>query len=255
MTWQHYYIYISFFVISLVGNILPIEGLPVQAQEVTPGRTLASRSMVTVSFTPPPTGDPPLPNNTEGGGTRDGGCPQDAKALEPTITPVMPATRQGLTVAERPTFFVYVPKTTAKQALFVLKDENEDYYYETTLPMPKQAGIISVKLPDEASKLEMGKTYHWSFLMICGAQVTPDSPGVQGVIKRIKPDGTLNQLDGEPLLEQALQYGANGIWFDTLTTLAQLRQSNPQDSSFQVAWADLLKSVGLDAIATQPLVN
>jgi len=101
----------------------------------------------------------------------------------------------------------------------------------------------------------MGKTYHWSFLMICGAQVTPDSPGVQGVIKRIKPNGTLNQLDGEPLLEQALQYGANGIWFDTLTTLAQLRQSNPEDSSFQMAWADLLKSVGLDAIATQPLVN
>jgi len=228
----------------------------VRAQDVTSSRSLASRSIVTVNFTPPtPTGEPPAPDNLQGGGTRDGGCPQDAKALDPTIMPVMPATRQGLTVAERPTFFVYVPKTTAKQALFVLKDKDEDYYYETTVSMPKQAGILSVKLPDEASKLEIGKTYHWSFLMICGAQVTPDSPGVQGVIKRIKPNGTLNQLDGEPLLEQALKYGENGIWFDTLTTLAQLRQSNPQDSSFQVAWADLLKSVGLDAIATQPLVN
>lgn len=255
MTWQRYYIYISLFLLSLLLNILPSEGLSVQAQEIAPSRSLSSRSIVTVRFSPPPTGEPPLPGNREGGGTRDGGCPQDAKGLNLAITSVMPATQQGLTVAERPTFFVYVPKTAAKQALFVLKDKNEDYYYETTLPMPKQAGILRVNLPDEASGLEVGKTYHWSFLMICGEQVMPDSPGVQGVIRRVKPNGTLNQLDGEPLLEQALRYGENGIWFDTLTTLAQLRKSNPEDSSFQVAWADLLKSVGLDAIATQPLVN
>ena len=53
-------------------------------------------------------------------------------------------------------------------------------------------------------------------------------------------------------LEQARLYGERGIWFDTLTALAEFRQSQPHGLA---TWAEFLDSAGLTAIATEPLVG
>lgn len=232
--------------------ILPTQ---VQAQLVsnTSRHSLPSRSIADVTFDPPGDGKP---DDTAGGASRDGGtCPQDANALSPSFTPLKPTTHAGLTVAAHPTFFIYVPQTSAQKAVFVLKDEKEDYYYQTVLPIPRTAGILSFRLPDDAPTLEVGKTYQWSFIMVCGEGIRPDSPGVEGRIRRIEPNQALSsQLKNLSPLERAALYGKNGIWYDTIANLAEQRRSQPNDSTLVATWETLLKSVGLEAIASQPLL-
>ncbi len=268
MAWQTSCFTLRLFSVALlvelvVTTVLPMRG-QAQVASVTLGNALSSRSVVRVTFEPPKDGKP---EGTAGGATRDGGvCPQDTtKALEPSVTPLLPANREGLTVAEHPTFFVYIPQTSAQKALFVLKDESEDYYYQKTMPIPSRGGIVSFKLPTDAPAIEIGNSYKWSFVMICGEAIRPDSPMVEGRIRRIEPSQALSsQLQKLSPLERAALYGKDGIWYDTLTSLAEVRQgtpaglaalSQPDDSTLATTWEELLNSVGLGAIATKPLLQ
>jgi hypothetical protein len=248
----------------LLAGVLPIQ-VRAQVTDATSGNILSSRSIGRVTFEPPSDGQP---ENTTGGASRGGKvCPQDAKDLDPSLTLLKPANYQGLTVAEHPTFFVYVPQTSAKKALFVLKDESEDYYYQKTLPIPSKAGVVDFKLPADAPALKLGKNYQWSVVLICGEAIRPDSPAVVGQIRRIELNSTLSsQLKNLSSLDRAALYGKNGIWYDTIATLAQLRRDSstqgiatiaptqPDDPTLAASWEELLKSVGLEAIATKPLL-
>lgn len=242
----------------LVGELLLTGGLPrpgqAQSAPTTPGDIISSRSVVQVTFEPRGDG---TPDDTAGGASRDGGiCPQDSVALGSPVTPLMPATLQGLTLAEHPTFFVYVPQTSAQKALFVLKDASEDYYYQKTISIPRTAGIVSFKLPTDAPALEIGKSYKWSFVMMCGEALRPDSPRVEGQVERIEPTPALSaRLETLSSLERAALYGKDGVWYDTLTSLADLRRSQPNDVGLATTWEELLKSVGLGGIANQPLIQ
>lgn len=244
---------ISFFSVSLSLNLMLIAGLVIQvgaqSAPVIPGKTIVS-----VTFEPLRDGKP---DDSAGGASRNGGiCPQDTQLLGPSVTPLRPATHSELTVSEHPTFFVYVPQTSAGKALFVLKDDNEDYYYQKIIPMNRSGGIVSFKLPEDAPKIEVGKTYQWSFVMMCGETIRPDNPTVEGRIQRIAPNPALSsQLKSLSAVERAALYGKNGIWYDTLTSLAQQRRSQPKDSTLAATWEKLLKSVGLEAIATKPLLQ
>ncbi len=250
--------------IELVLTAVMSTGVRAQFVSAAPGKLQSGHSIVRVTFDPP-TGGQPDAAGTGGGASRDGGtCPQDSQALDPSVTPLLPASRHGLTMAEHPTFFVYVPQTSAQKALFVLKDDKEDYYYQKTIPIPRTAGIISFKLPTDAPALEIGKNYEWSFVMICGEAIRPDSPRVIGQIQRIAPNPALSRQAGNlSPLERAALYGKDGIWYDTLTSLAEQKRtpgritalSQLDESTLAKNWEDLLKSVGLGAIATKPLIQ
>jgi len=255
MAWQKSRITLTLFLVAeLVWTAVLPSQIRAQSALTTPGNTIPTLSLVSVTFDPPGDGKP---DDTAGGASRDGGtCPEDARAIGPSITPLKPANYQGLTVAEHPTFFVYVPQTSAKKALFVLKDEKEDYFYQKTIPIPRTAGIVSFRLPDEAPAIKIGKTYQWSLIMICGEAIRPDNPGVEGKIQRIEANPELlRQLKNLSPLERAALYGKNGVWYDTLASLAEQRRSQPNDSTLAATWEKLLKSVGLEAIATQSLLQ
>lgn len=64
----------------------------------------------------------------------------------------------------------------------------------------------------------------------------------------------MNQLEKASPRDAWRVYGQAGIWQETLTTLAQLRRANPNDSAVAAEWEDLLKEVGLGAIAKEPLI-
>ncbi|MCP2731428.1 DUF928 domain-containing protein [Limnofasciculus baicalensis] len=241
--------------VGLSLKLILIASLPIRVQaqsiDTTSGNSFPSNAIASVTFDPPGNGKP---RDTVGGASRDSGiCPQDAVNPGPAVTPVMPINEQALTVAEHPTFFVYIPQTSAQKAMFVLRDDNEDYYYKTTLPIPTKAGVVSFKLPADAPALKSGKKYKWSFVLMCTAEIRPDSPWVEGEIQRIEPKsgGTLDNLSS---LERAALYGKNGIWYDTLASLAEERRSQPDNLTLAANWENLLKSVGLGAIASQPLL-
>lgn len=165
----------------------------------------------------------------------------------------------GLTTSVRPTFWFYVPYTQDLTATteFILQDSGGNDIYRNAIALPPKPGVIGVSLPYTAS-LQVGKTYRWYLKVRCTQQKTASVPiYVEGDIQRVNLDSrVMQQLSAavEPQQKVAI-YAANGIWFDSQTMLAQLRQKNSNDASVAADWQSLLQSVNLDNVATAPLLN
>jgi hypothetical protein len=79
---------------------------------------------------------------------------------------------------------------------------------------------------------------------------------VYGIVQRIEPQETLkNDLANADPMARAIAYAKNGIWYETLATLAQMRRLAPDDSGLRAEWTQLLQSQGLELIADKPLVQ
>lgn len=164
----------------------------------------------------------------------------------------------GLTVSERPTFWVYVPKmpTTTHPAEFVLQDEDEDIY-RTPLVLPEKPGVMSISLPSSPQySLQINKKYRWYFKVYC------DQP--QKKSKYFFVDGWVQRVALTPDIESQLKatkardyivYAKNNLWYDAVTHLANLRRTNSQNTVLNQEWAYLLKSVSLQDLAQEPIVQ
>lgn len=208
-------------------------------------------SMAQVTFRPPKA---QAPKNSRGGASRDAStCGADLTATtKASVTPLLPKTNIGLTIAERPTILIYIPQTNAKKALFSLKDEQGKSYYQTSLTLSQQRGVIEVKLPSTISALKIDKNYQWNFVVICTEELEPDSPWVSGWIRRVKAN---RNFKNPPTVEVASQLASMGIWYDSLATLAELKKKQPHNQTVATSWQELLNSVDLSAIAEAPLTN
>ncbi|AFZ26621.1 protein of unknown function (DUF928) [Cylindrospermum stagnale PCC 7417] len=218
----------------------------VQAQSVPTTKTW----QISQAFKPPQREAPPA---SAGGASRGTSCVKGNKAF----TPLIPANKLGLTFSERPTFFWYVPPSPVKTAqLLVLDDSGKNVFYETSLTLPDKTGIISYTLPDNTPALEVGKTYRWYLTLVCDDQDSSSNPRVDGWVKRTQPELTLS----EALLKSNLQqlptlYADAGIWHEALTSLVQLRRTGTNKLKTTLNWRQFLNSVGLNAIASEPLID
>ena len=50
-------------------------------------------------------------------------------------------------------------------------------------------------------------------------------------------------------------YADAGIWYDALSSLAQLRQKYPDEPKYRQQWGELLQSVGLGELADKPILD
>jgi len=218
---------------------------PMQA---VPAPTLLSQN---VNFQPP---DVTAPDNRQGGTHRGDACPKDL-----SIIPLIPKSNNGLTLEESPTFFAYVSSSSTRVD-FTLQaaDEKGTEVYKTTFKVDKP-GIVEVSIPaiggDRQKSLEIGQRYQWSFSVACD-----DDPSgnyfVKGIVQRIEPQETLKNVLANPdPMARAIAYAKNGIWYETLATLAQMQRLAPDDSEPRAEWRQLLQSQGLELIADQPLVQ
>ncbi|MDZ8227518.1 DUF928 domain-containing protein [Nostoc sp. ChiVER01] len=206
-----------------------------------------------INFKPPKVG---APDNRKGGASRGTMmCSQNRK----TLKALLPANNLGLTVEKYPTFFVYIPSVSTQLAEFELREKNNSaVVYKTRFPLPASSGIVSFSLPTNKTlqPLEIGKNYKWSFSIICDSEDRSEDLFVEGWVQRIEPSSTLvSQLEKATSRDRPSLYAEAGIWYETLTTLAQLRYSNPQDLTLVADWKELLESVGLNSIAKEPLVE
>jgi hypothetical protein len=165
------------------------------------------------------------------------------------LTALMPVNNVGTTVSANPTLFVYVPKTNTKEAEFsVLDDRGKDVYLEK-VQLTGEAGVVKVSMPESAA-LKTGKDYTWSFSIVCNAQERSGDIFVRGLLQRTELSADLkSELEKAAPLEQAKIYARAKVWNETLALVAQLRNSNPEE------WEQLLKSVGLEAIAQAPFIG
>lgn len=212
-----------------------------------------------LEFKPPKRG---IPGRREGGGTRDGvlGADPCTSTSAPQFSALMPPTNFGLTTSEFPRFFWSTPRTKARFAEFTLYEASEGadkkmvdraLVYRGTFRISGEAGIASFMLPRNAGipGLATGSDYHWSIAVICNPQDRKQDSKVEGWVQRIAPDAALaSQLAQSTPSNRPKLYASNGIWFDALSTLADLRYAKTLDAALAEDWSNLLKAVNLPNI-------
>ena len=241
--------------IYLAQSIFPLLAIACLLAGISP-------AIATVQFIPPPPPNQGYPPGSLRGGASRG----DSPTVETQLTALVPATIDaagngtpvesvwGLTTVERPTFWFYVPYRLTDNRLgeFVLLDADRNYVYQLSDIQSSEAGIIRIALPPSLPPLEVGKRYQWAFMIHCEV----DNPiFTQGSIERIAAAPLANQLVQSTVSERAVFFANNGIWYDALTTLAELHLANPNDRSIGASWHSLMQSVGLAEMADQPLLD
>ncbi|MCT7971854.1 DUF928 domain-containing protein [Laspinema olomoucense] len=205
-------------------------------------------SAIATVFEPP---DPDPPEDREGSGSRTS-CPPVDKPLTGLI-----ASQVNYTLSGHPTFWFYVPypSSLAREVEFVLLDEEETEVYKTVVPISDTPGIVSFRLPENIPALEVGKQYLWQFSYRCNPRIRAEDDYIEGMVQRIAADSTLiSQLEAATTLMQRVElYAANGLWHETLTTLAELRRDNPGNAEIADEWTELLESIGLGHLANEAI--
>lgn len=211
------------------------------ALATTSGVELASG----VTFTPAE--NAPAPRQGQAASSRSGQvCGSNQAAVKAAVRVLLPRGNYGTTVSAHPEILVYVPETSAREALFALKTSDNRMVQRMTVPISGKAEIITIKLPETAPALEVGKTYKWYFGVKCAGSLRPNDPA-EGWIKRIEPDSALLPTQSTSnLLEAAEAYGSAGVWYDALAALGQLRKNEPNNRAIAQHWGEFLGSVGLN---------
>jgi hypothetical protein len=201
---------------------------------------------------PPP---PPNPGSTAPGGRRDNStCPQDTEKSNPVLTAFSPTTGAGLTLAKQPTILVYVPLTQAQTGEFSLSNPVGGGIYRTTVALRNTPGIVRIQIPTSLPPLEPNQDYQWSFAIVCNPQNRFQDRIVMGEIRRTELSPTQMQQIQQaiPSARIALYQSAN-IWYDAIATIFELRRDQPNNTTLDITWKQLLQSAGLSAIAPQPV--
>lgn len=210
-------------------------------------------NLISQSFQPPDRGAPP---RTADGGSRGCGL---VKPGQKGLTALTPGNFLPLTVSEHPTFFWYVPSSSAEKLEFTLMDETDSQViYTTTIPVPSKAGIVGFTLPKaNAPALKTGKMYHWYLAMVCNSNDRTGDTVVDGWIERTSQSASLTEQlkQANSLREQAAVYAEAGIWHEAVSTLANLRQKQPENPELLNSWGELLRSVQLEQFAQEPVVD
>lgn len=222
-----------------------------------------------------------LPSRREAGGTR-GPCITDRSGQ---LMAIIPEFNVGRTLSNSPTVFVHLPKHSTDRGILIVQEldreklaqagltlgdldvQNQDQFlkseFESSVSLNQEAGILGVPLSrhPELPKLEAGKIYLWAFQLVCNNTLSDYTQGWIQVVNLEDNQATVKaQLDGAKSdRERAKIYAQAGLWYDLLTTLAQLRQtaSGPDRDQATADWKSVLShpQVGLEQIVDAPLLS
>lgn len=195
------------------------------------------------------------PGRRAGGGSRSP-CP----SMNTPLTALMPVTNSGKTVAERPTFWFYVPYSPqeARSGEFVLQDEENNDVYRTRsrFKLPGTPGFVSLSIPLTEAPLEINKWYRWYFKLYCESQKLSAPVFVEGWVQRSELTTALeSRLKAATLEEKYTAYITDSIWYDAIDSLAELRLAQPPSATPDSNWANQLRSVGLERLQQEPVVG
>ena len=165
------------------------------------------------SFEPP--GDD-KPKDTGAGGSRDG---SRCNSKEQPIRALMPQGNYGLTLKAQPNIYLYLPQTSAKQAVLAIQDEAGTAYARTFLPIETNSDIASFSLPENKLSLTPGKNYQWKISVVCGEHLKPGDPTFTGWVQRVEPTDTQKQLRLDTT-EQLRTLAEHGYWYDLLDAIS-----------------------------------
>lgn len=154
------------------------------------------------------------------------------------------------TIAEHPTFYFLIPETDG-QGYFRLYESDSSLkqgkrIYRTSFKIKNKAGILAYKMPDNAPILKPNKNYIWEFVV---GNLT-DSERVSGSIRRVMPTQKLVEQLKQVMMpiDRAALFAQEGLWFETVQTLAEAQQGASKKPEVVSEWNALLKSAQLDRV-------
>ena len=165
--------------------------------------------------------------------------------MEKPLLALIPQSNFGYTLASHPTFWLYLPGYN-NSINFTLKDEDTGKeIYQTKFNVESERGIISLKLPSAAPRLQVGKEYRWQFVFNCRNE--SKNLSVEAVVARKATTESLtSQLSSATTVMEMIDiYGKNGLWHETITTLGNLRRSYPNNVAIATRWNSLLEQDGI----------
>ena len=178
------------------------------------------------------------------------------------LTSLMPNTQNyAKTISSQPTLFVYIPKTNANSATFSLKsgvgkviiNNQKISLNNTNHHNTNTSGIIlKITLPPQ-TELKINQIYHWTISVNCITSnlyrngISRENGIIQTV--NLKPEVESQLANQDDAIARAKIYAREGIWLDTLSTLASVRDFQPEE------WRGLLESVGLEKLSDKPLID
>lgn len=184
------------------------------------------------------------------GATRSAGCTEQACLIGLVPDLVAQTSPVPQTIAERPTFYFLIPEIDG-QAYFRLFESDSSLtkgkrVYRTSFKIKSKAGILTFKMPDNAPILKPNQNYVWEFVV---GGLT-DAETVSGSIRRVLPNQKLvDQLKKVSLpLDRAALFAQEGIWFETVQTLAEAQKGPYKKPEIVSEWTELLKSATLNRV-------
>lgn len=254
----------QFLCLMALGLLLISPGVAT-ARTPFPPQTIARGKVPTAKVLFKPPANDRRPSRTVGAGSRGGQCPQDIAtastpaALEnslPLMALVPPSPNSdglvvnfGLTMAARPTFWMYLPQTSAQKLVLTVQSEDASSHSEWVFPVPSTAGIVSLQPPADAPPLKIGENYQWAVVVMCGERPNPNDPSIAAWVQRVAPTQAIPQGTA---LDQAVWHGTQGLWYDMLTALGQELRSQPTNLDLTDTWANVLKSEGFGLVSMEP---
>jgi Domain of Unknown Function (DUF928) len=166
----------------------------------------------------------------------------------------------GLTASEYPTIWFYVPypQSLVSRIDFTLynrDDLSNQVFYKEERKSALRPGIISFSLPRTKRPMTVNQLYQWELKLTLNRNLEKEV-FVTGWIQRAALSNELGKkLKLATLHEQAILYAENGIWYDAISTLANLRRDLPQNLVIKQDWEDILKSVDLDELSNKPFFS
>jgi hypothetical protein len=126
--------------------------------------------------------------------------------------------------------------------------EEKQKLYKTRFTLPQTPGIVSITLPSAPEyALEEGQYYHWYFTLYCQSN-TSSQPDVD-------VNGWVQRVALTPERDRQINAATPDVWYDASANLAQSLRASPQDAKLKNDWLNLLKSIGLEDLAQEPLVG
>ena len=202
-----------------------------------------------------------------GGGGRMAGCP--CFGCQSRFVGLLPPTNIGLTVSERPTFFVTLAlvndnnrqrlqsdsTSTIPFELAILDEDDYELVASAEFSSPAMNGTMAFTLPETVRGLDIDKTYHWYVSLICDREDRITDILADGWVNRIELTPALRQtIANASELEKLAVYAREGFWYETLAILAQQIEVEPDNPRVQKAWERVLTSVELEEAAKEPVI-
>ncbi|MDJ0649115.1 MAG: DUF928 domain-containing protein [Xenococcaceae cyanobacterium MO_188.B19] len=195
-----------------------------------------------------------LPSNRRDGGSRGDCIPNDQNFIA-----LVPEQSVSATASVSPQIFFYAPQTEEPKIIeFVLRNNKDQLVHETFVQTTGKSGIMNVVIPDQIKK-GLGKfqgNYHWYLSMICDPRERSRDIVLEGWIEYRKLNHSLQEkINLSTFVEKINLLQQQGIWYDALSLLAQSQQLESNLTSLQAEWLRLLQSIGLEELASEPLIQ